>query len=303
MKNILKKYLSAFIAILPIVFLIGIPTSAATTVEDLLQSKGYITYDPDADGVPEMAFYSDDLKNIGKGVDALNNNIAILTDKYDELATASEQYRGELISGLNSNVYAKANIPTEASYKDIISKINNIPAPTTALGKYYKDGDNTGLGVGISNSLQNIDVGIGGINSLKLGINESITLPSGYYPENMTIHNNVLNRGSLNWNPTGNTSMDIPSGYYSGGKISTSNAYNAGSTNGYNQGRNDGYNQGRNDGYNQGHSDGQASKSGSFRFRTSYSGNNRVDCTIWVNGQEYTHLHDSDGKVDYTWTW
>ena len=98
---------------------------------------------------------------------------------------------------------------------------------------------------------------------------------------------------------------DIPSGYYSGGKISTSSAYSQGRTDGYN----DGYEKGKNDptalknARDAGYAAGCASKSGSFRFRTSYGGNNRVYAKIYINGEFIDEIHDSDGHCDYTFTY
>jgi hypothetical protein len=124
-------------------------------------------------------------------------------------------------------------------------------------------------------------------------MNQSLTIPAGYYSNDIVVDNGVKNNGVLNWNPSGPETFTI-NGFYSGGTISTVNAYNAG----YAAGKND-YNAYIN-AFKAGYDKGQAEKSGSFRFRTSYSGNKRVDCDIYINGEKKDHIYDSDGHVDHT---
>jgi hypothetical protein len=40
----------------------------------------------------------------------------------------------------------------------------------------------------------------------------------------------MVNRGTLNWNPSSKTTYTVPAGYYSGGTLNSTNAYNAGVT-------------------------------------------------------------------------
>jgi hypothetical protein len=40
----------------------------------------------------------------------------------------------------------------------------------------------------------------------------------------------MVNRGTLNWNPSSKTTYTVPAGYYSGGTLNSTNAYNAGYT-------------------------------------------------------------------------
>lgn len=169
---------------------------AAPTVTGELVSKGNIEYDADNDGKADVYFYSKDLTNIANGIDTLNSDISIMETAMTSLSNQTKTYKTDIINGLNSSVYAKANISSDASFEQIIEKINNIPAPTTAVGTYSTGGDNTGLGVGLSSSTPQADVNIDGVTTLNLGIDEAITLPSGYYPNDITIKNNVANRGS-----------------------------------------------------------------------------------------------------------
>ena len=55
-----------------------------------------------------------------------------------------------------------------------------------------------------------------------LGINESITLPAGYYENPITVSNGVVNKGSIETVLTKNKStIDLEAGYYSKAKIAT----------------------------------------------------------------------------------
>ena len=80
---------------------------------------------------------------------------------------------------------------------------------------------------------QTIDQNIGNANPnlassvLKLGMNQSLTIPAGYYSNDIVIDNGVKDKGVLNWNPYGPATF-VLNGFYSGGTISTENAYNAG---------------------------------------------------------------------------
>lgn len=233
MKILKKNVISIVCIVSTLTFIIGVERlEAAGKLSDSLKSEGNIEYDSNGDGKAEVLFYSNDLSSIAGGIDNLNSNMGVLSNKYDELTEASIKHKAEIIKGLNSNVYAKANIDSSATYDDLIKKINNIPAPTIANGLYYANGDNSGLNAGLSSGKINGDINIDSITELKLGINEAIKLPSGYYPSDITIYNNILNRGSITFNPSSRTSLTLPAGYYSGGTLSSAGAYDAG----YNRG-------------------------------------------------------------------
>lgn len=107
----------------------------------------------------------------------------------------------------------------EVGIDDLIS-YGDISSPTTATGKYYNDGNNTGLGVELSETQTEADVDIEGVTELNLGINEAVTLPAGYYSDNITIQNNIKNNGALNKTGlTAGSSFTIPEGYTTGGTI------------------------------------------------------------------------------------
>ena len=225
-----KRFLG--IGLVAVLTMAQFTVGASTTVQDSIRSRGYITYDPDLDGSPDMAFYSEDLVRIGAGVDSLNDNISELTTKYDELASTSDMYRTNIIDALNTNVYKNSNLPGTTSFLEIISAVQNIPSPTTASGAYYGSGDNNTLGVGISDTNTPVDVPVENVYSLDLGISEQITLPAGYYGDPITIRNGVANRGTISFSPSAKQSITLQAGYYNGGTLDSTSAYNQG----YNQG-------------------------------------------------------------------
>lgn len=194
----------------------------AAATSEKIQSRGNIEYDSNEDGEPDVLFYSSDLASISSGLNSLDAQVSVLNSNYDELISQTLSYKSQIIKGLNSNIYAKSNVSEDASFTELIDCINNIPAPTTAVGKYYTAGDNSGLGVGIEPSNPTADVDVDGITTINIGVNESITLPSGYYPNDITIQNNVVNRGSFTTLLTSEqNAVNLPAGYYNGLSIST----------------------------------------------------------------------------------
>ena len=142
---------------------------------------------------------------------------AIIANHYTAMIGLINGYQADIIKGLNNTVYANDKISENASFPDIISKINNIPTPK-------------------------IDGTINDKGEVTLGIGETITIPAGYYPDGITVTNNVVNRGKLNWAPTGKTTYSVPSGYYEGGTLDSSKVYDAAYNAGYNAGRTAGIN-------------------------------------------------------------
>lgn len=236
-------------------------------LDEVFQTKDFTTMSETIDAIDEKV---DDLNsdskdeektddnesgkenNQEKKIDELDLQIEILAKNYADLIATIYKYKADIIKGLNSSVYANDNISSDASYTDIISGINNIPVPKTAYGKYFAKGDNSGLGVELSDSATRADVNIDGVNELNLGVNQSITLPSGYYDRDLVINNNILNRGSLSLSPKEDKTYTIPSGFYEGGTIDTSNVYNAGKEEGYSAGKEEGYTAGKDAGYTAG---------------------------------------------------
>ena len=192
---------------------------AATTVSDSIVSKGNIEYDADSNGTADVYFHSADLTTLATGIDSLNTNVATLQQSYTDLTTQTTKYKSDIIAGLNNNLCSKDNIAADASFADIISRINNVSAPTSAIGNTVGGGTNAGLGL---NGASGVDVNIDGVSELNLGVDESITLPSGYYPNPITVKNNVANRGSAQVVLDKNKkTATLSSGYYDAVNVST----------------------------------------------------------------------------------
>ena len=69
---------------------------------------------------------SEDISGMSDLVAFLNETISRLSMKYSNHLSTVERDRHSIINGLNKNVYVNNNISENASYSDIISKINNI---------------------------------------------------------------------------------------------------------------------------------------------------------------------------------
>ena len=118
------------------------------------------------------------------------------------------------------------NIPTvqevvernEISLDDLIAgdKIEGVKAVKSS---YYTGGNNSGLNNGLSSEKTSEDVSIEDYQTLNLGVNEKVTLPSGYYFNPVTVRNNIINRNTLNRSLNAGEYVSIPEGYYKGGKI------------------------------------------------------------------------------------
>ena len=102
------------------------------------------------------------------------------------------------------------NIDDLVEYDDTLEGISSLTA------SYYSSGNNDTLGVGITSSSGSKDVALSttGASDLNLGINESITLPSGYYANPITIKNGVANRGSIAKTLESSETYSLPEGYY-----------------------------------------------------------------------------------------
>ena len=76
-----------------------------------------------------------------------------------------------------------------------------------------------------------------GTSKSKVGTATAAQVLSGYTFTNANsvgLTGSMVNRGTLNWNPTSSTMYTLQPGYYSGGTLSSLNAYNSG----YNAGKN-----------------------------------------------------------------
>ena len=222
-------------------------------------SVGVYNYDADGDGSydeGDIIIDARDIQNLAEAVDTLNS----------EYTTAIAQLSANkfaLVKAMDATVTAKNKIladgATDAddiSFDSIISTISNLQTPSTATASYYAGGSNgdnstngylassgsTATSSSVSSGTATINLNTSGASDLTLGVNEQITLESGYYSDPVTVSNGVVNRGTLDFNPSSQTSQTIEAGYYEGGTLSTTNAYDSGYKNGNTEGYTNGYN-------------------------------------------------------------
>ncbi|SFU79445.1 hypothetical protein SAMN05216540_11072 [Butyrivibrio sp. M55] len=69
---------------------------------------------------------SDDISDMSSVIDILNDTISRLSNNYSKLLLTINKNKYSIISGLNKSVYANNKISENASYSDVISKINDI---------------------------------------------------------------------------------------------------------------------------------------------------------------------------------
>lgn len=204
------------------------------------------------------------------------------------MAGIYNQYQLDIINGLNNTIYASDKISSDATFPEIISKINNIPTPNI-------EGSNS-------------DIVIGDNGNINLGIGETVTLPAGYYSDSITVINNIVNRGKLNWAPTTKTTYTVPSGYYEGGTLDVSKvyeaAYNAGKTAGYNEG----YNKGKTEGYNTGYNAGVAKAKENAKprsqtieiYKVNQNGSITFNSLPRVDAISFLNVNENDGLMGIT---
>jgi len=90
------------------------------------KSKGNIEYDSNGDGHADVFFCSEDLTNISNGLKSLDTQVSALSNSYDKLTSETQKYKTEIITGLNTNAYAKSNLPDDLSYDGIVKAINDV---------------------------------------------------------------------------------------------------------------------------------------------------------------------------------
>lgn len=92
---------------------------------------------------------SDQISSISDGIGVLDDLLSSIMSSFNSLKDSLAQYKSDIISALNSNVYSQNNISSDASFEDVVDKINDI--------KY----------------MGNVDITIDS--------NDTYTLESGYY--------------------------------------------------------------------------------------------------------------------------
>ena len=186
---------------------------------------------------------SDDISSMSGLIGILNETISRLSMDYSKLLMTIDRNKYSIINGLNKSVYANNKISENASYSDVISKINNI--------KYQ------------------------GILDVTLDGNDKFTLESGYY-EGGTIDVSAIveavrveayNAGKADGYKEGKEeglkegiTEGIKSGRDEGVKAGKEEGFNAGKEEGikegFESGKEEGFNAGKEEGFNAGKEEG-----------------------------------------------
>ena len=69
---------------------------------------------------------SNDISSVSDGLGVLEDLIASVMKQFNEVKASLYQYKSNIISALNSNVYSQNNISSDASFEDVVDKINDI---------------------------------------------------------------------------------------------------------------------------------------------------------------------------------
>lgn len=218
----------------------GVAYADSVKIADDMVSVGVYNYDADGDGSydeGDIIIDARDIQNLAEAVDTLNS----------EYTTAIAQLSANkfaLVKAMDATVTAKNKIladgATDAddiSFDSIISTISNLQTPSTATASYYAGGSNgdnstngylassgsTATSSSVSSGTATINLNTSGASDLTLGVNEQITLESGYYSDPVTVSNGVVNRGSLKsviLTSSSNT-VTLEAGYYDTFTVST----------------------------------------------------------------------------------
>ncbi len=246
----LKALSSTFAVIVGAMGVTGVAYADSTSVADDMVSVGVFNYDSDGDGEYDIILDARDIDNLAEAVDTLN------TEYTTAISTLSAN-KYALVQAMDATVTAKdpilssgATDADDISFDTIISTISNLQTPSTATASYYAggvDGDNSTNGYladsgsaatssSVSSGTATINLNTSGESDLTLGVNEAVTLESGYYSDPVTISNGVVNRGTLNFSPSGSETQTLKAGFYEGGTLDSSVAYNEGYADGVNDG-------------------------------------------------------------------
>ena len=69
---------------------------------------------------------SDQISSISDGIGVLDDLLSSIMSSFNSLKDSLAQYKSDIISALNSNVYSQNNISSDASFEDVVDKINDI---------------------------------------------------------------------------------------------------------------------------------------------------------------------------------
>lgn len=211
----------------------------------------------------DVYFTAEDINSLAQSVNALSQNYetlnqkrldvinamnATVTKKFysDSSKTRYDDYSGGADMATTGNLWDSTSddgaLPTTASFDAIVQTLSTLTTPSTATATRYTatangwlsgtSSDVTGAAyTGTSSQATTLEDGVtsyvglnaSGESTLTLGVNESLTLESGYYSDPVTINNGVVNRGSLKSVilTSSNNTVTLEAGYYDTFTVST----------------------------------------------------------------------------------
>lgn len=135
----MKKGNVGFIKLVGAIFAASLLLSVnvhAEELEDLVNSEDISTaseeistLDNKVDDLSEKCSDSgvtEEISSIADGIDNLDDLFSAIANDFTKLRSKVNQHKKDIISGLNSKIYVQDNISENASYEDIIAKINDI---------------------------------------------------------------------------------------------------------------------------------------------------------------------------------
>ena len=211
LRNIISRHGKEIVSVSALALFLSASYGAAayTSVSDQIVGKGRISYDADKDGTAEVLYEAADLTNLAHGIDSLEENVSILSNLYDTLYKETTDGKALIISALNS---LGRSVPSDAGYSDIAGDILGMKHGKLYLS--YLAGNGTPTSQVPSASNQSAVELAENSTKIALNVDQSVTLPAGYYNQPVTVTNAVQNRGSFSHTWTQKGSKDFPAGYY-----------------------------------------------------------------------------------------
>ena len=181
---------------------------------------------------------SDDISTISDGIDTLDDLLSSIMSSFNSLKSSLTKYKSNIISALNSNVYAQNNISSDASFEEVVDKINDI--------KYM------------------------GTVDITLDSSDSYALESGYY-DGGTIDASAVYEAARKEGFDAGKEEGKTEGYKDGLTAGKKEGETTGYKNGYTDGKKQGDTEGYNRGYNAGKTAGIKEVGGTNPFTTTSS--------------------------------
>ena len=235
----LRAAASALAVIVGMMGVTGVAYADSSSVKDDMVSVGVYKYDADSDGnydEGDIILDARDITNLAEAVDTLNSKYTAAIAELSANKYALVQAMDATVTAKNKILSSGATDADDISFDTIISTISNLQTPSTATASYYAGGTNgdnstngyladSGLAAtssSVSSGTATISLNTSGASDLTVGVNESVTLESGYYSDPVTISNGVVNRGTVSTTLTSSdNTITLSPGYYDSITVST----------------------------------------------------------------------------------